>query len=179
MKLPVPGSKFQVPSIQFAGASEGAGDASGRVRKSCWGLEVWSFCGACCLALDACMLLAANGCSKKPDVKAQTTALEQAFGQPQTLGPTQGADNAPRPEAPAAEANAYVAVALAAVRSNDEASAVIALQMARQKTGATAAQLMAVQRAMDAITADLVARAGRGDLRAQEDLAAIEKSRSQ
>jgi hypothetical protein len=43
----------------------------------------------------------------------------------------------------------------------------------------TADQLMAVQQTLEAITADLVARAARGDAKAQADLAAIERSRSQ
>jgi len=43
----------------------------------------------------------------------------------------------------------------------------------------TSEQLISVQRAMDAVTAGLVTRAARGDAKAQADLAAIERSRSQ
>jgi hypothetical protein len=110
-------------------------------------------------------------------VKEQVAALELAFAPaPQ---PAQPDSTSPKNPVPPSEANAYVSFALAAVRTNDSVGAVMALQRVRQLPGPTAAQLMAVQRALDAVTADLVARAGRGDPKALADLEAVEKTRSQ
>ena len=78
-----------------------------------------------------------------------------------------------------ADANAFVNVALAAVRANDYAGGVIALQEVQRIPGVTANQLMAIHGTMQAMTADLVARAAKGDPKAKADLAAIEKTRSQ
>ncbi|MHB8524006.1 MAG: hypothetical protein ACYDH9_25060 [Limisphaerales bacterium] len=100
-----------------------------------------------------------SACSRKGEVKARVADLERAF--------------------PAANANPYVNLALSAVRTNDYAGGVIALQSARRMTGVTPEQLMAVQKAMQAITAELVARAASGDQTAKADLAAIESTRSQ
>ena len=69
--------------------------------------------------------------------------------------------------------------ALVAVRTNDYVAGVIALQNAQQSPGVTAQQLMAVEKAKQALTAELLARADRGDPQAKAALAAIEKTRSQ
>lgn len=105
------------------------------------------------------MFVALSSCSKKADVEAQVSELEKAF--------------------PAAETNAYVNLALTAVRTNDYAGGVVVLQALKRMPGATAEQLMAAQKAIEAITADLVARAARGDAKAKADLEAIERARSQ
>jgi hypothetical protein len=104
-------------------------------------------------------LILSGACGKKIDVRSQANELEKSFE--------------------ASQPNAYVNFAVSAVRTNDYAVSVIALQNARRVPGLTADQLMAVQQTLEAITADLVARAARGDAKAQADLAAIERSRSQ
>lgn len=78
-----------------------------------------------------------------------------------------------------ANSNSYVNLAIAAVRSNNFIGGVVALQSAKGIPGMSPVQLMAVQQTLEAITADLVKRAAGGDPRAREDLAAIERSRSQ
>jgi len=72
-----------------------------------------------------------------------------------------------------------VAVALAAARTNNYATAIIALHAVPRLPGATPQQLMAVEHARRALNADLVARAAKGDAHAQAALAAIEKTLSQ
>ncbi len=104
-------------------------------------------------------LFALSACHKKASVQLQAGELDNAF---------QGA-----------RSNVYVSLAVSAVRTNDYAVGVIALQNARRIPGMAPEQLMAVQRTLEAITADLVARAAKGDARAQAELAAIERSRSQ
>jgi hypothetical protein len=129
------------------------------------------FCGA--------LLLALNACSKKAVVNAQVSELEKAFpaaAAPATVAQTE--PPSPNQGLPA-DATAVVNLALSAVRTNDYAQSVIALQAVQQLPGVTAPQLIAVQRTMEAMTADLVARAARGDAKAKADLAAIEKTRSQ
>ena len=126
------------------------------------------------------VLLALNGCGQKPDVKSQLSELEKTFQDASAAAPPAGE----RPlvdqtgSAPA-DANAYVNLALAAVRTNDFAGGVIALQTAQRMPMLTAEQHRAVYQAMQAMTADLVARAEKGDAKAKADLAAIESTRSQ
>ena len=109
------------------------------------------FCGAVLIALSAC--------GKKVDVKLQAGELEKAFQ--------------------ASQPSEYVNLAVSAVRTNDYVVSVVALQNARRMPGMTSDQLMAVQRTLEAITADLVARADKGDANARAALVAIERSRSQ
>jgi hypothetical protein len=106
--------------------------------------------------LGAVLLIA---CGKKVDVPRQAGELEKAFQ--------------------ASPSSEYVSVAISAVRTNNYAGGVVALQSVRRMPGMTADQLMAVQRTLETIMADLVARADKGDVNAQADLAAIERSRSQ
>ncbi len=105
------------------------------------------------------VLALVSGCARKSDVQHQTGELEKAFQSSQT--------------------NPYVRLAVSAVRTNDYAIGAIALQNAQRLPGLNAAQLMAVQRTMEALTANLVDRAAKGDANAQAALAAIERSRSQ
>jgi hypothetical protein len=129
-------------------------------------------CGAVLLALD--------GCSKKADVKSQLSELERTFQDSSAAAPSAGE----RPlvdqtgSAPA-DASDYVNLALSAVRTNDFAEGVIALQTAQRMPMLTAEQHRAVYQAMQAMTADLVARADKGDAKAKADLATIERTRSQ
>ena len=111
------------------------------------------------LPLCGAALLALSACAKKADVRREAVELEKAFQSDQS--------------------SPYVSLAVSAVRTNDYAVGVIALQNAQRVPGMTADQLMAVQRTLDAITADLVARADKGDPNARAALAAIERSRSQ
>ena len=111
------------------------------------------------LPLSGAALLLSSACSKRVDVHVEAGELEKVFQ--------------------ASHSNAYVSLAVSAVRTNDYAVSVIALQSARRMAGMTSDQLMAVQRTLEAITADLVARAAKGDANAQAELAAIERSRSQ
>src|SRR5690242_12472224 len=108
------------------------------------------------LMMISAAVLLLTGCSKKPDVKAETSELEKAFPaaatapdnyQVQTPTPVQQQD-----------ANAYVKAALSAVRSDDYAASVIALQTAQRTRGTTAEQLMAIERAKQALTTSLVER---------------------
>ena len=115
-------------------------------------------------------------CSKKPDVKASASELEKAF--PAAAAPVP-AETPATAAAPVADANAYVKAALASVQANDYAGSVIALQTAQRARGVTVDQLMAIERAKQAMTADLVNRADRGDSKAKADLKAIEKTLSQ
>ena len=111
------------------------------------------------LPLTGAALFALTGCGRKVDVAGQVGELEKAFQ--------------------AGQSNADVNFAVSAVRTNDYAVSVIALQNARRTPGMTPDQLMAMQRTLEAITADLVARAAKGDANARAALAAIERSRSQ
>ena len=109
--------------------------------------------------LAGAALFALGGCGRKVEVAVQVGELEKAFQSEQS--------------------NPYVNLAVSAVRTNDYAVSVIALQNARRTPGMTPDQLMAMQRTLEAITADLVARAAKGDANARAALAAIERSRSQ
>ena len=125
-------------------------------------------------------LLALNGCSKKADVKSQLSELERTFQDTSAAAPSAGEQPlADQTGSASADANAYVNLALSAVRTNDFAEGVIALQTAQRMPMLTAEQHRAVYQAMQAMTANLVARADKGDAKAKADLAAIERTRSQ
>src|SRR5436190_1938825 len=114
------------------------------------------------------ILLALNGCSKKADVKSQVSELEKTFQD--TSAPAPSAGRSPLVDqtgsAPV-DAKAFVNLALSAVRANDFAGSVIALQTAQRVAPLTAEQHRAVYEAMQAMTADLVARAAKGDAKAK------------
>jgi hypothetical protein len=110
-----------------------------------------------CAAFCGLTLLVLVACRQKPNPAFEATRLEKAFPQP----------------------NEWVALATSAVRSNDYPAAVLALERARSSPGTTPEQLIAVQKTKEAMTSDLLARAERGDPKAQADLAALERSRSQ
>ena len=130
------------------------------------------------LALCGAALLAFSACGKKAEVKTQVSELEKAFQTAPAGTPVQAGRPASNP-APLADANAWVALALSAVRTNDFAGGVISLQAVQRMPGLTTEQLISVQRAMEAMTADLLVRASKGDAKAKADLAAIERTRSQ
>ena len=65
------------------------------------------------------------------------------------------------------------------MRTNDYIGGVIALQSAQRLPGVTHQQLIALENAKQAMTAELLIRAGRGDARAKADLAELEKTHSQ
>ena len=138
-------------------------------------VSLFTFHFSLCLVL----VLALSACSRKADVKAQVSDLEKAFPAAAATAPAQPQTPAPVEAPAAADASAYVQSALAAVRQSDYAASVIALQKAQRARGVTAQQLMTVERAKEAIVADLVARADRGDPQAKAALAAIEKTHSQ
>jgi hypothetical protein len=130
------------------------------------------------ILLSGVLSLALGACSKKPDVKASVSELEKAFPTAAAPAPIQ-----PQPAAPTAvtqaDANDLVKSALTAARANDYASGVIALQAVQVKPGVTADQVMAVQRAKQAMVAELQRRAVNGDQQALAQLKAIERTRSQ
>jgi hypothetical protein len=128
------------------------------------------------ISIFAAVLLLTS-CSKKPDVKAQTSELEKAFPAAATAPDTYQVQT-PTP-VQQQDANAYVKAALSAVKSDDYAASVIALQTAQRTRGTTAEQLMAIERAKQALTTSLVERASRGDEKAKADLGRIEKTLSQ
>jgi hypothetical protein len=126
------------------------------------------------------LLIAAafNGCSKREDVKTQTSELEKAFPAATTAEPVPVEAQTMASQAPA-NADAYVKAALTAVRADDYAGGVIALQTAQSARGVSAKQLMAIEQTKRAMTADLMRRADAGDAKAKADLARIEKTMSQ
>ena len=137
-------------------------------------------CGV--LVCLAALAFALGACSKKPDVQKTVSELEQAFPAAATAAPpatVQAQPAAPRPVPRQANADAMVQAALAAARANDYAGGVIALQAAQARPGVTADQVMAVQRAKQAMMAELQRRADSGDARALAQLKAIERTRSQ
>src|SRR5262249_53883896 len=124
------------------------------------------------------LFLALSACSKKPDIKGRVSELEKAFPM---ATPAETSESA-RPPPVATEAKAYVSAAVSAARANDYASGVMALEQVQRMTGlvgVTANQLMIIEQAKQAMVADLVARADRGDPKAKADLAAIERTHSQ
>ena len=130
------------------------------------------------LLFPAVLALALAACSKKPDVQSSVSELEKAFPTAAAASPVQTQPTAPTP-IPQADANDLVKNALIAARANDYASGVIALQAAQVKPGVTADQVMAVQRAKQAMVAELQRRAVNGDPQALAQLKAIERTRSQ
>ena len=130
------------------------------------------------LLLSVALVLILAACSKKPDVQLSVSELEKAFPSAAASAPVQPQPAAPAP-VPQADANDLVKNALTAARANDYASGVIALQAAQAKPGVTADQVMAVQRAKQAMVAELQRRAVNGDQQALAQLKAIERSRSQ
>jgi hypothetical protein len=133
---------------------------------------------SCLVPLAVVALSVLSACSKKADVKSQVAELEEAFQAPAPATASQPEKGVLSQGLPA-DANAYVNLALSAVRTNDYAGGVNALQAVQRMPGITANQLMAVERAKEAMTSDLVARAARGDAKAKAELAVIEKTRSQ
>jgi hypothetical protein len=71
-----------------------------------------------------------------------------------------------------------VLVALAAVRSNDYATAVVMLNGAARASGVTPDQFLAMQQAKTALVTDLQNRAEKGDAGATVALKSIQESRS-
>ena len=124
-------------------------------------------------------LLASTGCGRKAEVRATVSELEKAFPAATTTAAPAQPDKPIASQAGSADANAYVTLALAAVRTNDYVAGVIALQTVQRLTNVSAPQRMAAERARQAIVADLVGRAGSGDAKAKADLAAIERTLSQ
>jgi len=128
--------------------------------------------------LSAAMLLALSACGRKADAKTQVSELKKVFETAAAAAPVQS-ERPASDQALLAEANAYVSLALSAVRTNDYAGGVIALQAVQKIPGITSQQLMAIHDAMQAMTAELLVRASKGDAKARSDLAAIERTRSQ
>src|SRR5881396_1343910 len=85
------------------------------------------------LALCGAALLTFSACGKKADVKTQVSELEKAFQTAPAGTPVQAGRPASNP-APLADANAWVALALSAVRTNDFAGGVISLQAVQRMT---------------------------------------------
>ena len=122
-----------------------------------------------------------SGCGGKPDVDAAAAKVEKEF--PTTAqvapAPAPAPDNAaPAPE-PQADVNASVKAALSAVHSKEYGEGVIAVQTAQKMPGVSANQLMALERAKQAMVANLQERAEQGDAKAKADLQRIEKTLSQ
>jgi len=138
------------------------------------------------LAMALLLPVSLSGCSKKPDVSATVSELEKAFPVAAAAVPSAAPEAAPAPAPVSASAlsdpNVYVRAALAAARANDYGSGVLALEELQQMKSAkpvSANQLMTIEQAKQAMIAELVARADRGDPKAKADLAAIEKNHSQ
>lgn len=117
------------------------------------------------------------GCHQSPTPDTMVSELEKAF--PATAAETGGAASAVSNPTPSAAVDALVQTALTAARANDYAGGVIALQTAQERPGITANQVEVVQRAKQALIADLQRRAGNGDQQALAQLKAIERTRSQ
>jgi hypothetical protein len=133
----------------------------------------------------AILLLTLSGCGRKPDVDAAAAKVEKAFpaeAQAAQAAPEPAApvpDNAAPAAVPQGDINASVKAALAAVHSKDYGEGVIAVQNVQQMPGVTANQLMALERAKQAMVANLQERAEQGDAKAKADLQRIERTRSQ
>jgi hypothetical protein len=119
------------------------------------------------LASISALLVLAAACGKKVNPQVELSHLETEFA-------TAGSTNPVLPDT-----TAYLNTAIAAVRENDYADGVIALQALQRVPGVTPEQRRTVQEAMQRLTDDLLKRAERGDARAQAQLAAIERTRSQ
>ena len=132
------------------------------------------------LVLCGALTFSVSGCSQKAAVNSRVSELEKVFQDTSAATATPGEQPAADTTANArADAKAYVNLALTAVQSNDYAGGVIALQQAQLVSTMTAEQHRAVYETMQAMTADLVARAEKGDAKAKAQLAAIERTRSQ
>ncbi len=132
----------------------------------------------------ATSLLALSGCGGKPNVDAEAAKVEKAFpaeaqAAPRPAPSALAPDNAaPAPE-PQADVNASVKAALSAVHSKDYGEGVIAVQTVQKMPGVSANQLMALERAKQAMMANLQERADQGDAKAIAELKRIEKTLSQ
>jgi hypothetical protein len=107
----------------------------------------------------------------KTTVRAQTSALEQAF--PGLAGVTPAPVSA---SMPTGDPKAYVCTAVSAVRSNDLATGVIMLKRAMRLPGLTVPQLQAMHEARNAWMRDLSERAVQGDAEAKAALGAIDQA---
>ncbi len=119
-------------------------------------------------------LLVPNGCERKPGVESTLSALQKAF--PARGGQGQ-VDPSASGQAPFGDAAACVQVALAAVRSNDYATAVVMLNGAVRAPGITPDQLLVAQEARRTLVTELENKAEKGDANAQNALKAISQSR--
>jgi hypothetical protein len=125
------------------------------------------------LVLCGALMFSVSGCSKRARVNSRATELERVFQDTNAASAADATANDP------ANARAYVSLALSAVQSNDYAGGVIALQQAQLLSTMTAEQHRAIYETMQAMTADLLARAEKGDAQAKAQLRAIERTRSQ
>lgn len=123
-------------------------------------------------------VLALSGCGGKPDINTEAAKLEKEFPAAAQEAPSAQAPGTAAPE-PQADVNASVKAALSAVHSKDYGEGVIAVQTAQQLPGVNANQLMALERAKQAMMANLQERAEQGDAKAIAELKRIEKTRSQ
>ncbi|HNQ74218.1 MAG TPA: hypothetical protein PKN95_11515 [Verrucomicrobiota bacterium] len=128
-------------------------------------------------AAAAIVTLLSCGCHREPTPESSVSDLEKAFPAAPAAIEHQPVVNS-SPSQPA-EVDALVQSAVAAARANDYARGVITLQNVQTRPGITASQVEAVQRAKQAMVADLQRRAESGDAQALAQLKAIEKSRSQ
>lgn len=122
------------------------------------------------------MLVLLIGCGQKGDVKSEVANLEKAFPEATSAAPISSESSS---VAEPVNVNNYVNLAASAIRTNDYASAVILLQQVQTKPGVSARQLMTLAETVQKVTAELVARASKGDPKAKADLAAIERASSQ
>jgi hypothetical protein len=120
------------------------------------------------------LLLVWSSCGKKTEVKNGLSELEKTF--PAASAPTSVPQATPSSLADPAP---YVQAAISAAHNNEYAKGVMALESAQRAKGTTPQQLMAIEKAKQALTAELLARASRGDPKAKAELEAIEKTRSQ
>ena len=117
----------------------------------------WAALASVCLAF---LLMGCGPSSKEPDARTAAKELREAFPETGTVSDA-------------------VRVAIAASESKDYASGVLALETAKVAPGLSADQLATMERARQGLTAELVRRADAGDPKAREQLATIERARSQ
>ena len=111
-------------------------------------------------------------CKKDPGTEARLGELEQEF---KTNGSASAASaTVPTGTQQKPAAGVLVQNGLAAIRADQPADGIILLQSAQKLPNLNASQRMAVQHSIQAVTADLVNRASRGDNRARADLKRIE-----
>ena len=126
--------------------------------------------------------MALSGCGGKPNVEAEAAKLEKAFPAEAQAAPAPAApapDNPVPAAEPQADVNTTVKAALSAVHSKEYGEGVIAVQTVQKMPGVSANQLMALERAKQAMVANLQERAEQGDAKAKADLQRIEKTLSQ